>query len=240
MRGMSQLIGPPDRPTCRRDVSHTSTGKKGPCTMKRTALHHRLLSALSLLAAALLVTVADVSRAHANAGFRYPSGVAVDRQGNIFVAESGRVVELSARGRVLRVWKAACDHAARGDLSGLAVDSKGNVYVADTLRNCVLKYSSRGRLLRGSAERSCLLGQPVSTPVVGRRLLAAGHHSSLAAPSVRPAVAARHVPAPAAQDRWLGPPSARLLPPAPREQASSRAALATPRLSTQSSMNNSG
>jgi DNA-binding beta-propeller fold protein YncE len=117
--------------------------------MKHTTLHHRLLTAVWLLVAAVLVTVADVSPAHANAGFNTPAGVAVDRQGDIFVADkgTGRVVELSPRGRVLRAWQAACDHGTGGRPIGLALDRLGNVYVTDPAHNCLLKYSSRGRLL---------------------------------------------------------------------------------------------
>jgi len=97
--------------------------------------------------AALPVMIVGVSPAHANAEFNYPRGVAVDRQGNIFVADfgNGRVVELSPKGRVLRAWQAGCDHSTSGRPSGLALDRLENVYVTDW--DCVLKYSSRGRLL---------------------------------------------------------------------------------------------
>jgi DNA-binding beta-propeller fold protein YncE len=116
--------------------------------MIRTSLH-RWLAAISPVVAALLVMIVGVSPAHANAGFSTPSGVAVDRQGNIFVADTGngRVVELSPTGRVLTTWQATCDHSSDGKPTGLAVDRLGNVYVTDAALNCVLKYSSRGRLL---------------------------------------------------------------------------------------------
>jgi DNA-binding beta-propeller fold protein YncE len=82
--------------------------------------------------------------------FSLPGGLAVNVQGDIFVADSGnnRIQELSPSGAVLAVW------GKRGKLPGrfneplgVAVDARGNVYVADRGNKRVQKFSPRGRLL---------------------------------------------------------------------------------------------
>jgi DNA-binding beta-propeller fold protein YncE len=72
-----------------------------------------------------------------------PAGVAVDRAGGVWVADTGhdRVVEFSSAGRVL---------AAFGNLNqpaGIAADAGGHVWVADTGRDRVVEFSSAGRML---------------------------------------------------------------------------------------------
>jgi tripartite motif-containing protein 71 len=72
--------------------------------------------------------------------FTYPADVAVDVEGNIFVADTlnNRIQALSDG------WAAHDGGIEEGDLDrpfGIAADDEGNVYVSDTFNNRVLKYS---------------------------------------------------------------------------------------------------
>jgi serine/threonine protein kinase len=87
--------------------------------------------------------------------FRTPAAVAVDQQGNLFVADTGnnRVQELASSGDSLASWSG-------GGLSGplaLALDVQGNVYVSDTGNNRIVKLSPSGKVVttwgsKGSSE----------------------------------------------------------------------------------------
>jgi sugar lactone lactonase YvrE len=80
-----------------------------------------------------------------NANLTYPSGVATDRFGNIFIADRTfcRIREVSAQtGNISTVaGTGLCWHSGDGgpatsatlnDPSGVAVDSAGNIFIADT------------------------------------------------------------------------------------------------------------
>jgi tripartite motif-containing protein 71 len=79
-----------------------------------------------------------------------PFGIAVDAQGNNYVADGGdnTIKKLSPTGKLLATWGKA--GSAPGELNwplGVALDSQGNVYVADFLNARVQKFSSTGTLL---------------------------------------------------------------------------------------------
>src|SRR6266851_508046 len=79
-----------------------------------------------------------------------PFGLAVDAQGNIYVADGGdnTIKKLSPTGQLLATWGKT--GSAPGELSwpqGVAVDAQGNVYVADFYNSRIQKFSSTGTLL---------------------------------------------------------------------------------------------
>ena len=88
------------------------------------------------------------------AQFDAPVGVAVDREGNIFVADTynDRIRKISADGLVSTVAGAGLPGLADGksDVSlfdtpcGVAVDSQGNIFVADTGNDAIRKITPQG------------------------------------------------------------------------------------------------
>ncbi len=84
--------------------------------------------------------------------FMYPLGVAVDREGNIYVTEYGaqrdRVQKFTADGRYITGWGGFGREPGKFRRpSGVACDSAGNVYVADAVNHRVQKFDGDGRLL---------------------------------------------------------------------------------------------
>lgn len=89
------------------------------------------------------------------ARFSYPSGVAVDRTGNVYVADSGNntIRKITPEGQVTTLAGSA---GAYGDADGtgdiarfngpwdLAVDESGNVYVADVANFTIRKLTAAG------------------------------------------------------------------------------------------------
>ena len=82
--------------------------------------------------------------------FDFPSGIAVDGQGKVYVAGHGnhRVQVFDTDGRFLRKWgtQGSGDGQFEAPL-GIAVDGAGNVYVADTENHRVQMFDDTGRFL---------------------------------------------------------------------------------------------
>lgn len=79
-----------------------------------------------------------------------PSGVAVDRYGNVYVADAGRpgIVKLTSAGVTLTSWGRSGSRNGEFNVpGGVAADSYGNVFVADTKNNRVQKFNSSGVFL---------------------------------------------------------------------------------------------
>lgn len=82
--------------------------------------------------------------------FSSPSGVAVDGQANVYVADSGnhRIQKLSPAGEPLAQW--GSEGSGPGQFrepAGVAVDGQGNVYVADSGNHRIQKLSPSGEPL---------------------------------------------------------------------------------------------
>lgn len=76
----------------------------------------------------------------------FPSGVAVDRLGNVYISDSGndRVREVHARDRVITTVLSPSAAGGLSDPTGLALDAEGNLFVADTGRDRVLEVRPGG------------------------------------------------------------------------------------------------
>jgi sugar lactone lactonase YvrE len=91
-----------------------------------------------------------------SASFNYPTGIATDARGNIYVADSGNfkvrvvspagnVTSLAGSGSIGSV-DATGTSASFSNLGGLALDAAGNVYVADTGNNTIRKITQSGNV----------------------------------------------------------------------------------------------
>ncbi len=91
-----------------------------------------------------------------NAGLGWPTGVAVDGSGNLFIADYGnsRIRKVNTNGTITTVagngaWVYSGDGAAATNASlsfpsGLAVDASGNLFIADSFNNRIRKVNING------------------------------------------------------------------------------------------------
>jgi uncharacterized protein (TIGR03437 family) len=108
-----------------------------------------------------------------NAILSYPSGVAVDASGNVYIADTGhnRIRMVSTSGTITTVAGPGSSNGTLGDggpaagatlsvPAGLALDSLGNIYIADTGHNRVRKVSLDGTIdtVAGNGSASGALG----------------------------------------------------------------------------------
>jgi sugar lactone lactonase YvrE len=100
----------------------------------------RLLVLSILLCGALVVTPSAAQVVNTlGSGFNYPRQVAIDRSGNVFVADvsNNAVKEILAVGGYSTVKSLAVQNGNFGNPTGVAVDSSDNVFVVDYQHNAV-------------------------------------------------------------------------------------------------------
>jgi len=145
----------------------------------------RALFACALLAAALAAAGAGAERASAaacpgaGAGpcpyaaaqiigqrseglLRFPEAVAVNLQGDVYVADqlSYVVQEFTAEGAFVTEWGSyGGGHGQFGPIGGLATDAAGNVYVVDSSHDRIEKFDPNGNFIRDWGRRGAELGQ---------------------------------------------------------------------------------
>jgi uncharacterized protein (TIGR03663 family) len=89
----------------------------------------------------------EAGNAAAPLGFFGPRGIAVDAQGNVYIADTGnkRIVVTDSDGNFLYQWGyAGSEPGAFNEPTGVAVDGQGNVYVADTWNGRVQVFAPDG------------------------------------------------------------------------------------------------
>lgn len=82
--------------------------------------------------------------------FDSPTGIAVDRDGNVLVADTnnGRIQKLSPTGTFLgTLGSKGTGHGQLGNPNGLAIDGTGNIYVAEASNGRVQKLAPDGRFV---------------------------------------------------------------------------------------------
>lgn len=108
------------------------------------------------------------------AQFRLPHGIAADKVGNIYVADTGNntIRKIAANGMVSTLAGIAGNHGGVDGIGnrarfwapfGVAVDASDNVYVADTLNNTIRKISTDGNVTTLAG----MVGNPGSNDGVG-------------------------------------------------------------------------
>ncbi|HWW89742.1 MAG TPA: hypothetical protein VNY35_03050 [Solirubrobacteraceae bacterium] len=93
---------------------------------------------------------------------RFPEAVAVDGQGNVYVADqlSFVVQKFSAGGLFETEWGSfGGAHGQFGPIGGLATDAAGNVYVVDSEHNRIQKFDPNGIFLSSWGGRGSQLGR---------------------------------------------------------------------------------
>lgn len=87
----------------------------------------------------------------ANGQFELNYGIAVDSEGNVYVADSGnyRIQKFTSRGIFLTQWGSLGN--ANGQFQwpvGIAADSDDQIYVVDTYGHCIQKFTSNGDFIK--------------------------------------------------------------------------------------------
>jgi DNA-binding beta-propeller fold protein YncE len=81
--------------------------------------------------------------------FRHATGIAVDAQGNVFVAdyEDKRVQKFNPQGEFVAGWTMGSDLNSTGTPEGIAVDAAGHVFITDYALGRVQVFSNDGEPL---------------------------------------------------------------------------------------------
>jgi tripartite motif-containing protein 71 len=93
---------------------------------------------------------------------RFPEAVAVDTEGNVYVADqlSYVVQKFTAAGAFQSEWGSyGGGHGQFGPIGGLATDPAGHVYVVDSSHNRIEKFDGNGSFITAWGHRGSALGQ---------------------------------------------------------------------------------
>jgi glucose/arabinose dehydrogenase/plastocyanin/uncharacterized protein YjiK len=85
-----------------------------------------------------------------NGTFTSPKGIAVDQQGNVYVADTAnnRIQVFSSNGTFTSAWgEFGTGKGALRSPEGITIDQQGNVYVADTANHRIQVFSSNGTFI---------------------------------------------------------------------------------------------
>jgi sugar lactone lactonase YvrE len=94
--------------------------------------------------------------------FALPTGVAVDKDGNVFVSDTmnSRIEMFDADGQFIRTFGKNCDSpGCTPKPKGIAVDSDGHVWVADAMLDALQIFDSEGKLAGYVGSHGNLPGQ---------------------------------------------------------------------------------
>jgi hypothetical protein len=83
--------------------------------------------------------------------FNAPRGIAIDRSGNVFVADTNndRIQKLTPNGQLITKWGShGSENGQFWGPSAIAIDSGGYVYVADTYNSRIQKFTSNGEFVK--------------------------------------------------------------------------------------------
>jgi tripartite motif-containing protein 71 len=107
-------------------------------------------------------TAAQIIGRRAEGVLRFPEAVALDGQGNVYVADQLTYVvqKFTAAGAFVAEWGSyGGGHGQFGPIGGLATDPGGNVYVVDSSHNRIEKFDTNGNFIRSWGHRGSELGE---------------------------------------------------------------------------------
>jgi DNA-binding beta-propeller fold protein YncE len=105
--------------------------------------------------------------------FNNARGLAVDAEGNMYVADAlnHRIVVLDASGNEVRtIGSLGRDDGQLNEPSGVALDDDGNIYVADTWNGRIVKFASDGSFLAAWGSTDTPFGGPFTDSVTGQTI----------------------------------------------------------------------